>query len=107
MPAGRMRDRISLARNVRTRDSANASVLSYTAVHTDIPAEVAQPSGQQAFRADQFAATRPLIVRTNYLPDVEAHWQLTYAGKKYRVVSVTDPDKGRRREIEILAIRDE
>lgn len=106
MQAGKLRHRITIQQNTANLEepAADGTVTkTWSALHTNRPAEVLAVSGGETLRGGvQLAATTSHTIRTRYVSGISPEMRITWNGLTLGITHVRDLD-GRRRELLIEA----
>ena len=89
MRAGERRQRITLQKPNRSRNSMNELVDTWADVAT-VWAAVIPNSGQRFFEALQFTSQVQGVVRIRYRTDVRPEWRLKYGVRYLTIISVVN-----------------
>lgn len=104
MQAGKLRERVTIQREVVTRDSFGAEVNPWTNVATVWASVRPGASGERFIAAaDQLQATITHAVRIRYREGMSPKQRLLWEGKLLGIQSAVDPD-GRKRELVLLCL---
>jgi SPP1 family predicted phage head-tail adaptor len=98
---GRMDRRITVQSFTTTQNAIGEPEKTWTALYTDISAEVAQVGGREYFSADQRVAEADCRFYIRYRGDITEQMRIVYDGKTYDIKHIREI--GRRERLEILA----
>lgn len=104
MQAGKLRERVTIQREVVTRDTFGAEVNPWTDVATVWASVRPGASGERFISAaDQVQATITHTVRVRYREGLSPKMRLKWEGRFLGIQSVVEPD-GRKRELVLLCL---
>lgn len=91
--SGRLRHTVTVERFVvSSTGSRGQPVGTWTALYTDVPAEVVPLSGRQLEIARQMCATASHEITIRYHANVAAQQRVSFRGRYYHVESITEGD---------------
>lgn len=99
--AGKLRERVTIERPVRTPDGAGGADVTWEALAT-VWAEVVALGGTEAALGERMEARAPHRVTIRFRDDVTAEMRLAWRGGALAIRGLRDPD-GRRRWLAINA----
>lgn len=102
IPAGRLRQRVTIMRKTVVDNGTGGSTTSWNAVATDVPAEVIMLTGSEAVQEKVLRGIRVFQATMRWRADLLPKDQLRYGGDDLNIRSAIDPD-GRRERLVIIA----
>lgn len=90
MDAGRLRDRVTIRREVNTKNARGGLDRSWTTLGSEIPAEVRSINGREAVIGSVLQGVAHFQVTLRYRSDVSVADQLVWNGRELNVHSAED-----------------
>jgi len=102
IPAGTLRQRITLQEATHEQDAAGQPVALWGALAggSNLPARVENVTGGETIRGRQVSAETTTLLTIRYLAGVTPQMRVLYEGRTLGIVRASDPD-GARRELRI------
>jgi SPP1 family predicted phage head-tail adaptor len=100
IPAGRLRERITLESATETQDAAGQPIRTWSTLESGIPAEVVAVSGGEVIRGRQVHADAKYMITVRYRTDVTTLERVSWNSLTLPIVAVGDP-YGDRRDLRI------
>lgn len=100
IPAGAMRERITIESAAETQDAAGQVLRSWSAWLAGVPAKAEATVGGETLRGRQVSAETRIVFSIRYVAGVSPLMRVVWSGGVYGIVNVSDP-YGHRRELRI------
>jgi SPP1 family predicted phage head-tail adaptor len=98
IPAGTMKQRISIQTPSPTQDAAGQPIVAWGALAggSNLPARVESVAGGETVRGRQVSAEATTLLTVRWLAGVTPEMRVLYEGRTLGIVRASDPDGGRR-----------
>ena len=97
MRAGRYRHRVTIQKPERAQDPVTGEItLTWTNVHTSVPAEVLTGAGREFRQSGAVQAETAARINMRWFADLDQSWRVLHDGKAYDIGSVETDATGRR-----------
>lgn len=95
MRAGDLKQKVRIEYPTDARDSGGGFTRTWAVLDT-LPAAITSESAGEPVSADALSSTATHLVRVRYRTGITASMRAVHAGRYFRILSVVDPDQGKR-----------